>query len=67
MAFADTWRWSERAAQRVDELSRARAHPAQRAIVGLQPLLGESGMLAYLSYLAERLAVLRRLLEGEGR
>jgi len=66
MAFADTWRWSERAAQRVDELSRARAHPAQRAIVGLQQLLGESGMLAYLSYMAERLAVLRRLLKPTG-
>ena len=51
--FDDTWRWDEVAAQRVERISRAAAH---RAVVGLRILIGEGGMLAYLSYMAERLA-----------
>ena len=50
-AFDDTWRWDDQAAERVDQLSRASAHPAHKAVVGLRVMLGESGMLAYLSYI----------------
>ena len=65
-AFADTWRWDDVAARRVDRLSRAVAHPAHRAVVGLRTLIGEGGMLAYLSYMAERLAEMPRILKPRG-
>lgn len=52
-AFSDTWQWNEEAAERVALLSQAVAHPAHSAILGLKQLLGESGMLAYLSYMAD--------------
>ena len=65
-AFADTWRWDETAAQRVEGLARAAAHPAHKAVVGLRTLIGEGGMLAYLSYMAERLAEMPRILKRTG-
>ena len=65
-AFDDMWRWDDTAAERVDQLSRASAHPTQKAIVGLCVMLGESGMLAYLSYMAERLAEMPRVLKSTG-
>lgn len=65
-AFDDTWRWDDAAARRVDRLARAAAHPAHRAVVGLRTLIGEGGMLAYLSYMAERLAEMPRLLKPTG-
>ena len=65
-AFDDTWRWDDAAAQRVDRLARAVAHPAHKAVVGLRTLIGEGGMLAYLSYMAERLAEMPRILKPTG-
>jgi len=65
-AFADTWRWDDAAARRVDRLSRAAAHPAHKAVIGLRTLIGEGGMLAYLSYMAERLAEMPRILKPTG-
>ena len=65
-AFDDTWRWDDAAARRVDQLCRARAHPAHKAITGLRIVLGEGGMLAYLSYMAERLAEMPRVLKPAG-
>ena len=65
-AFDDTWRWDEAAASRVDRLARAAAHPAHQAVVGLRVLVGEGGMLAYLSYMAERLAEMPRILKPSG-
>ena len=65
-AFDDTWRWDDAAARRVDGLTRAAAHPAHRAVVGLRAMIGEGGMLAYLSYMAERLAELPRILKPTG-
>ena len=65
-AFDDTWRWDDSAAKRVDRLSRAAAHPAHKAVVGLRTLIGEGGMLAYLSYMAERLAEMPRVLKPTG-
>ena len=66
LAFADTWRWDVHAAQRVKHMRDAVAHPAHRAMVGLEAMLGECGMLAYLAYMAERLAAMRRLLKPAG-
>ena len=65
-AFDDTWRWDDKAAQRVDRLARAAAHPAHMAVVGLHTMIGEGGMLAYLSYMAERLAEMPRILKPTG-
>ena len=65
-AFDDTWRWDDAAARRVDRLARASAHPAHKAVVGLRALIGEGGMLAYLSYMAERLAAMRHVLKPTG-
>ena len=65
-AFDDTWRWDDSAAKRTDRLVRAAAHPAHKAVVGLRTMLGECGMLAYLSYMAERLAEMPRVLKHTG-
>ena len=47
-------------------LKRATAHPAHNAIIGMYGILGESGMLAYLTYMAQRLAACRKLLKPHG-
>ena len=66
VAFEDTWTWDDAAQDRVDAIERALAHPAHRTIKGLRVLLGDCGMLAYVSYMAERLAEVRRLLKPTG-
>ena len=66
MAFTDTWTWNSDAFQRVSEIEKAVAHPAHKSITGLKYILGESGMLSYLSYMAARLAEMRRLLKPSG-
>ena len=65
-AFADTWTWDADAAERCAAFERAIARPAHRAITGLWPMLGNSGMMAYLSYMAERLEQCHRLLKPTG-
>ena len=65
-AFKDTWFWNADAGRRVQEISRAAAHPAHRAIKGLAEMLPETGMLAYLVYMAERIAALHRVLKDTG-
>ena len=64
--FQDTWKWDDVAGRRSDRLERAVGHPAYTAAVALKTLLGPSGMLAYLTYMAERLAAMRRLLKPSG-
>ena len=63
IAFEDTWSWSESAAARVKAIENAVRHPAHEVVSGLSRMLGPSGMLAYLSYMAERLAEIRRVLK----
>ena len=65
-AFDDAWRWNATAAERVAKLLNAPAHPAHRVIEAFAKWPGEGGMLAYLSYMAERIAVLHRLLKPTG-
>ena len=65
-AFQDTWQWDEEAAARARDIRRATAHPARKAIAGLSEMLGDSGMLAYLSYMALRLAAMKRILKPTG-
>lgn len=65
-AFNDTWVWDEAAADRLALYDRAIARPARNAILGLHTMLGPSGMLSYLTYMAERLEECWRLLKPTG-
>ena len=65
-AFSDTWHWDHAAERRVSLIERAVKHPAHRTVVAFRSQLGASGMMAYLSYMAERLTELRRLLKPTG-
>ena len=65
-AFNDTWHWDSAAADRYAMFEGAAGRPAHDAIVGLYRILGESGMMAYLTYMAERLEQMRRLLKPTG-
>ena len=65
-AFTDTWRWDDTAADRLSAYMGAIGRPAYNAVVGLYRMLGECGMVAYLTYMAERLEECRRLLKPTG-
>ena len=65
-AFTDTWSWDDSAADRLSAYLGAVARPAHNAVIGLYRILGECGMLAYLTYMAERLEQCRRLLKPTG-
>ena len=66
IAFSDKWSWDGEAAERVANIERRRTHPANRAIAGLHMLLGDSGAMAYLSHMAERIAAIWRILAPTG-
>ena len=65
-AFTDTWRWDDAAADRLSTYLGAIGRPAHNAIIGLYRMLGECGMLAYLTYMAERLEMCHQLLKPTG-
>ena len=65
-AFNDTWTWDEAAVDRYMMYENAVGRPAHNAIVGLHAILGNSGMLAYLTYMAERIEQMHRLLKDTG-
>ena len=69
-AFSDTWRWTtigpDNAQDRVQRIGDDYSHPARKSIAGFRSMIGEGGMLAYLSYMADRLALLRDLLKETG-
>ncbi len=65
-AFDDTWYWDADAVKRYDEYEGAVARPAHNAITGLFKVLGPSGMMAYLTYMAERLEHMQRILKPTG-
>ncbi len=64
--FVDTWKWDEAAADRALRFRNAVSNPMHRATLGFEALLGQSGMLAYLTYMGERLVEMRRLLKPSG-
>ena len=64
--FTDTWKWNEAAAERVDRIEKSEATRVQKPVRALKALIGECGMLAYLSYMGERLEVMRNLLKPTG-
>ena len=65
-AFTDTWAWDDKAADRFAAYEGAPGRRAHDTIVGLRRALGPSGMLAYLTYMAERLEQMHRLLKPTG-
>ena len=65
-AFDDTWQWDTAAEDRLEKYLNAAGRRAHSAIVGLNAILGKSGMLAYLTYMAERLEEMYRLLKPTG-
>ena len=71
-AFTDMWQWNDEAKRRVQLITGEiyhddyADHPAFKSILSLKTLLGKSGMLAYCSYMAERLALLRMMLKETG-
>ena len=65
-AFDDTWSWNDKAEARLAIYEGAVGRPARNAVLGLERMLGPSGMLAYLTYMAERLEQCRRLLKPTG-
>ena len=66
-AFTDTWQWDADAEQRVHHMRKAIDHPAHYAMKAFDMLFhGGNGMLAYLSYMAERLAEMHRVLKDTG-
>ena len=65
-AFEDTWTWTEAARERLDAITNAVGHPAHKSISGLREILGPCGMLSYLSYMAQRLAEMKRILKPTG-
>ena len=60
------WQWDRAAADRVDRIQRTLAEPGHDAVIGLHIALGDTGMMAYLAYLAERLPLMRRVLKTHG-
>ena len=64
--FTDTWKWNEAAAERVGRIEKASATAVQKPVKAFKALIGECGMLAYLSYMGERLEVMRDLLKPTG-
>lgn len=65
-AFNDTWVWDEAAENRWLKYKNASGLKAHNAICGLHQVLGKCGMLAYLTYMAERLEEMHRLLKDTG-
>lgn len=66
LAFEDTWYWDDVAQDRYAQFALASAHPAHNTIIGLHSILGGSGMMAYLTYMAERLFEIWRVLGSTG-
>ena len=66
IVFTDIWEWDAAAIQRVENMKGAEGHPARKLMEGLSILIPQSKMLSYLSYMAERLAVLKDFLKASG-
>ena len=65
-AFTDTWTWDAQAKHRQDLFAGAIGLRSSDAITGLHHVLGNSGMMSYLSYMALRLEPMHRLLKSSG-
>ena len=64
-ALTGVWAWSAEAEQRLKRLMHTN-NPVERAIRAVSINLGRSNRLAYLTYIAERLVVMKRILKSTG-
>ena len=65
-AFNDTWHYDSAAEERLN-LCKAAGHPAHKSIKGLAEILPhKSPMMTYLTYMAERLSEMKRVLKKTG-
>ena len=66
-AFEDTWHWDDSAISRVKSLKRATGYEQRKKLFGaLNIFPGPTGLLSYLSYMAERLTLCKRILKPTG-
>ncbi len=67
-AFTDMWTYDQPAYERTERICKTIAHPAGELISGLRSYLEkrDDGMLAYLTYMADRLWILHGLLKETG-
>ncbi len=71
-AFVDIWQWGKEAEKRTNLIcgdvhhDDYFNHPARKSIRGIRECIGETGMLAYCAYMAERLALLKQMLKETG-
>ena len=66
IVFTDIWEWDAAAIQRTQKMIGAVGHPASKLMESLSILIPQSKMLSYISYMAERLAVLKDFLKSTG-
>ena len=66
--FEDIWVWNAAASKRVENILSAenKYHPARNFIEATRMLIGDCGMLSYLSFMAERLTLCKLLLKETG-
>ena len=64
--FEDIWVWNEAAQKRLENLLAEKYHPARNYIQSVRSLIGDCGMLSYLTFMAERLALCHLLLKETG-
>ena len=65
-AFDDMWLWDPKSAQRVKDIKNAVANPASKVIAGFEQFIPQSKMLSYVSYMAQRLFGMHRILKDTG-
>ncbi len=63
--FTDMWTWTDKAEQRLKRLQHT-THPVERAIRASAIVLKHTDMLAYITYMAERLTQMKRILKPTG-
>jgi DNA modification methylase len=66
MAFEDTWRWDQGAAESYHDIVENGLEKVSQTMQAFRMVLGENDMLAYLSMMAPRLTELRRALKPTG-
>ena len=65
-AFDDTWTYNDIASERVENVKNASGNPASKVIAAFETFMPGSKMLAYTSYMAERLFQMHRILKPTG-
>ena len=65
-AFDDTWTWNDTAKERVEHVKSASLNPAHKVIAAFESIKPRSKILAYTSYMAERLFQMHRILKPTG-